>query len=187
MELVVPRLEHLPGYVAALERGWSAGRADNPQEWIDDELARIAADSAAFLALQDDVEAKGPPITMGDGSKVARLPGLHRWIWDGEFCGLIGLRWQQGTHELPEYVLGHVGYAVVPWKQRRGYATRALGLILDEASAHGLAYVTLTTDPDNHASQKVIAANGGVFVEEFTKSKHHGGKPGFRYRIELAR
>ena len=184
MDLVVPALDHLPSYVAALEGGWSAGRADNPQQWIDEELARIKADAARFIALQDDPGANGPPINMADGTTVPRLPGFHRWMWDGEFCGLIGMRWQHGTHQLPEYVLGHVGYAVVPWKQRRGYATKALAMILREAPP-GLEYVELTTDPDNHASQKVIAANGGVFVEQFTKSKHHGGKPGFRYRIDV--
>jgi predicted acetyltransferase len=184
MQLVRPGMEHLPGYVAALERGWSAGRADNPQQWIDEELGRIRADAGQFLALQDDVDAKGPPINMSDGTTVPRLPGFHRWLWDGEFCGLIGMRWQRGTHDLPEYVLGHVGYSVVPWKQRLGYATRALAMILREAPGE-LSYVELTTDPDNHASQKVITANGGVFVGEFIKSKHHGGKPGFRYRIDL--
>ena len=184
MQLVRPAMEHLPGYVAALDRGWSAGRADDPQQWIDEERGRIQADAAQFIALQDDIEAKGPPVTFPDGTTVPRLPGFHRWIWDGEFCGLIGMRWQAGTNALPEHVLGHVGYAVVPWKQRRGYATQALALILREAPA-ALRYVELTTDPDNYASQKVITANGGVFVEEFIKTKHHGGKPGLRYRIDL--
>jgi predicted acetyltransferase len=184
MQLVRPAQAHLASYVAALERGWSAGRTDNPQQWIDEELSRIRADASQFLALQDDIEAKGPPIHMADGTQVPRLPGFHRWMWDGEFCGLIGLRWQRGTHELPEYVLGHVGYAVVPWKRQRGYATRALSMILREVPGD-LRYVELTTDPDNQASQKVIAANGGVFVEEFVKSRHHGGKPGFRYRIAV--
>ena len=183
MHLVRPSEEHLPGYVDALRRGWSVGR-DNGQRWIDEELARIEADAAQFLAEQDDPEGKGPAITMSDGSVVARLPGFARWMWDGEFCGHIGMRWQRDTNTLPEYVLGHIGYAVVPWKQRRGYATHALREILREAPGH-LRYVELTTDPDNHASQKVIAANGGVFVETFTKSAHHGGKPGLRYRIHV--
>jgi predicted acetyltransferase len=184
VELVHPAQQHLPGYLRALDRGWAAGR-ENPQQWIAEERTRIEADAAAYLALQTDVEAKGPAITMPDGSQVPRIPGLHRWIWDGEFCGLIGLRWQRGTHELPEHVLGHIGYSVVPWKQRRGYATAALAAMLREARRQGLRYVILTTDPDNLASQKVITANGGVFVERFTKSAHHGGNPGLRYRIAV--
>jgi predicted acetyltransferase len=186
MRLVVPAQEHLPGYVAALERGWAADR-DRPAQWIESERAEIAKGEASFLALQEDPEAKGPPITLPDGTVVPRLPGLRRWLWDGEFCGLIGLRWQQGTNALPEHVLGHIGYSIVPWKQRRGYATRALASMLSEAKARGLGYVELTTDPDNVASQRVIEANGGVLVERFLKTAHYGGKPGLRYRILLNR
>lgn len=25
------------------------------------------------------------------------LPGYHLWMWDGEFCGSINLRWHRGT------------------------------------------------------------------------------------------
>jgi predicted acetyltransferase len=185
VELVVPAAEHLPGYVAALGRGWAADR-DRPAQWIEGELAEIAKGEAQFLALQDDPQAKGPPVTLPDGTQVPRLPGFRRWVWDGEFCGFIGCRWQSGTNALPEHVLGHIGYAIVPWKQRRGYATAALGMILREVPP-GLKYVELTTDPDNVASQRVIEANGGVLFERFTKTAHYGGKPGLRYRITRSR
>ena len=94
-----------------------------------------------------------------------------RWLWDGEFCGQIGFRWQPGTEALPPHCLGHIGYAVVPWKRQRGYATRALALLLPEVRKEGLAYVELTTDPDNLPSQKVITGNGGVLVERFAKEE----------------
>ena len=84
---------------------------------------------------------------------------------------------------LPPHVLGHVGYGVVPWKQRRGYATRALALQLPACRREGLAYVELTTDRDNLASQKVITANGGVLVEAFFADQH--GKEQLRFRIPL--
>jgi hypothetical protein len=42
-------------------------------------------------------------ITLLDGTRVPRLPGYRRWN-----C------------------LGHIGYAVVPWKMRRRYATQTL-------------------------------------------------------------
>jgi len=130
-------------------------------------------------------EAKGPPVTLPDGSTADRVPGFKRWLWDGEFCGSIGLRWQPGTTALPPHCLGHIGYAVVPWKQRLGYAKSALRLILPEAKAIGLAYVDIITDPDNIASQRVITANGGVLVERFTKPPQFGNKPGLRFRIAL--
>src|SRR2546430_6881442 len=37
--------------------------------------------------------------TLPDGSVVPRLPGYRKWIWDGEFCGVIGFRWQPGRSE----------------------------------------------------------------------------------------
>jgi len=183
MQLVRPGPEHLPRYVAALERGWSP---DNTRpEAARDELSRIQADANAFLDSLEDREAKGAPVTLPDGSKVKRLPGFRRWAWDGDFCGSISLRWQPGTTELPAHCLGHIGYGVVPWKQRLGYATSALRLLLPEAKAVGLPFVELTTDPDNIASQRTIEANGGVLVERFTKPAQFGGKPGLRYRIDL--
>lgn len=121
-----------------------------------------------------------------DGTAVNRLPGFRRWMWDGEFCGSIGLRWQHGTNALPPYCLGHVGYGVVPWKEGRGYAKAALAQLLPEAREVGLTVVEITTDPDNIASQRVIQANGGVLVEQFIKPAHYGSKPGLRYRIAVA-
>jgi predicted acetyltransferase len=57
--------------------------------------------------------------------------------------------------------------------------------MLSEARAVGLPYIELTTDPGNIASQRVIEANGGIFVEHFVKPKHFGSKPGLRFRIML--
>ncbi len=185
MKLVWPSREYLRGYIAALERGWSPDNMRHAA--VQEELERIAADADAFLASQVDKEARGAPISLPDGTTVPRLPGYNRWLWDGEFCGRIGLRWQPGTEALPPYCLGHIGYTVVPWKQRRGYATRALRELLRDASAEGLRYVEITTDPDNIPSQRVIEANGGVLVEEFVKPPALGGTRGLRYRLSLQR
>ena len=103
----------------------------------------------------------------------------------GEFCGSIGLRWQPGTTALPSHCLGHIGYSVVPWKQRLGYAKSALQLMLPEAKAVGLPYVEITTDPNNIASRRVIESNGGFLVERFVKPQQFGSKPGLRFRITL--
>jgi len=183
MQLVWPAREHLADYRRALERGWSP---DNLRpEAAQEELAHIAEDADRFLAEQVDREAKGPAIMLPDGRSVPRLPGLHKWMWDGEFCGTIGFRWQPGTPELPPYCLGHIGYAVVPWKRGLGYATQALAGILPEARAVGLPYVELTTDATNIASQRVIEANGGRVVERFNKPAGYGGAESLRYRIHL--
>lgn len=106
-------------------------------------------------------------------------------MWDGEFCGSIGFRWQPGTPDLPPHCLGHIGYSVVPWKRGLGYATQALADILPEAIRAGLPYVELTTEVSNIASQRVIEANGGRVVERFNKLACYGGAESLRYRIGL--
>lgn len=177
-------MEQLPSYVAALERGWSADTLRG-EAAAREELERISRDAASFIDQMEDREARGDPITLPDGSRAARLPGYRRWLWDGEFCGSIGFRWQPGTEALPPHVLGHIGYAVVPWRQRLGYATQALRDLLPEVRKEGLAWVDLTTDPSNVASQRVIAANGGVLVERFVKPAQYGFAAGLRFRIAL--
>jgi predicted acetyltransferase len=184
MKLVVPALEYLDAYADALGRGfWS----DNlrREESAREELAMIAADPADFVAALDDPEGKRAPIVLPDGSTVPRLPGYRRWMWDDGFCGAVNFRWQPGTSDLPKYVLGHLGYAVVPWKQRRGYATKALALMLPEARKLGLEHIDLTTDPDNLPSQKVITANGGTMVDRFRKEAAYGATESLLFRIPL--
>jgi predicted acetyltransferase len=184
LALLTPSLQHLAEYEAALERGWSPDSV-RKEAAAQEQLLRIAADAAAFVAAQDDPEAPGASILLPDGTLAPRLPGITRWLWDGAFCGSISLRWQRGAATLPPHVLGHIGFVVVPWKRRRGYATRALALILREARSRGLGHVELTADRDNVASQKVIKANGGVLVERFRKAKAYGGGEALRFRIEL--
>ena len=191
MQLVWPAREHLGSYVAALERGWSPNnlRAEAGRE----ELVQIQADPDAFLATLVDKEGKGAPVKQPNGSFVPRLPGYRRWMWvvdggqadRGEFCGSIGFRWQKGSNALPPYCLGHIGYAVVPWQQGKGYARQALAQLLVEAPEQGLSYVEITTDPDNLVSQRVVLANGGVLVEKFVTTAEAGHKTELRWRIDL--
>ncbi len=184
MELVWPSLERLPDYADALKRGFSPDNVRG-ESASREQLGLIAENAAGFVLSLVDREAKGAPITLADGATVPRLPGFQKWMWDGEFCGSIGFRWRPGTEALPPTCLGHIGYSVVPWKRRLGYATAALRLILPEAKAEGLRYVEITTDPDNLPSQRVVLANGGVLVEEFMKPIELGGGPGLRFRIYL--
>ena len=157
MILVAPSIDRLPPYAEALGRGWSP---NTTRDVSFTQLAAIRADPDAFIA--DLARQEGGTITLGDGTVVPRLPGPVYWMWDNAFCGAINLRYLPGTEDLPPHVSGHIGYAVVPWKQRRRYATRALAMMLPIAHARGLARVQITTDDDNIPSQKVILANGGV-------------------------
>lgn len=188
--LLRPSPELLPGFVSALQRGWSP---DNVRGAVAarEALERIASEPEVFFLTTHDPEAKGPPVTVADGTQRPRLPGLVRWMWDAKdlgpagFAGTCGLRWMAGHAPLPPHVLGHIGYAVPAWQRGRGHATRGLRLMLDVARSFGLPYVELTTDPDNLASQRVMAANGAVLVEHFDKGAVYGHQPGLRFRIDL--
>jgi predicted acetyltransferase len=185
-ELIVPSLERLPAYVDALERGWSPDNIRGDVARIEI-LERIAADAALFVERQTNPQALGGPIQLPDGTSAERLPGRTFWICDGEgaFCGSINLRWRHGTPELPPHVLGHVGYAVVPWRRRQGHASAALRALLPYARALGLPWIAISTDPDNVASRKVIEAAGGVFVESIERPAAYGHSAAVRYRIDL--
>ena len=179
--LLRPCVELLPGYVTALERGWSPDSL-NPTATAE-ELVAIASDPSGFIAGHEDLDALGAPIRLPDGSLTPRLPSFWRWIWDGGFCGAIGLRWQPGTSALPDHVPGHVGYGIVSWQQGQGYATRALKLLLPHAWRLGLEHVEVVTEPGNVGSRRVVAACGGVLVERFRTDPAYGSVEKLRYRI----
>jgi predicted acetyltransferase len=181
VELVWPAQDYLPGYIHALEQGWSPDTLRS--EMAQEQLLHITEDPENFISLQIDRDGKGPPIILPDGRAMRRLPGYTQWIWDGEFCGSINFRWEPGTTELPPYCLGHIGYSIVPWKRRRGYATRALKLLLPQAEKEGLLFVEITTDADNLPSRRVIETNGGKLVEQFCA---YDGVERLRFRVFFA-
>lgn len=183
LNLVWPASEYLESYRDALHRGWSPDNR-RPEASVE-EIARIEADPVLFLEQQVDRDARGPAVLLPDGTAVPRLPGYARWMWDGDFCGTIGFRWQPGTTDLPPHCLGHIGYSVVPWKRRLGYATRALALMLADVRNEHLPFVDLVTEVTNVASQRVIESNGGTRGETFRKQAYHGGGESYRYRIAL--
>jgi RimJ/RimL family protein N-acetyltransferase len=192
VQLVRPSPTYLRGYVAALKQGWSPDTTRGLEAAVE-ALEKIRADPVSLFAITDDPEGVGPPWKAPDGTMYARLPGLVRWMWEDDsddapepgFAGSINLRWVKDHGPLPPHVLGHIGYAVVPWKRRRGHATQALAQMLLVAREQGMPMVEITTDTDNVPSQRVITANGGVLVEQFTKGAAWGHSQGLRFRIDL--
>jgi len=158
----------LAGYAAALETGWSPNTMRDVSK---EQLQALRADPDAFL--QGLLDPNGE-VDLGDGREVPKLPSHLFWISDSDFCGSINFRFQRGTEALPPYCSGHIGYSIVPWKQRRGYATEALRQVLDVVRREGFARVSLTCDADNIGSMKVITANGGVLAHRAP----HPDKPG---------
>ena len=179
IELLEPSLTLLPGYVAALESGWSPNTTRNVAA---EQLAAIRSDPVA--ALRDIAHAEGGMRRSPDGSEVPWLPGMVFWVWDGTFCGTINLRYVRGSQQLPPHVSGHIGYAIVPWKRGRGYAKEALRQLLLRVPGTGLRYLSVTCDEDNVGSRKVIEANGGIFIGA-RPSEEQPDKRKLHFRIDV--
>lgn len=188
VSLHAPGRDVLPAYVRALEAGWSPNTMRNVAP---EQLAAIAADPDAFVA---GLNKRGGTIRLHDGSEVARLPDMIRWIIatdrpERPFVGSINLRWQEDASgrpitELPSHVLGHVGYTILPEHAGRGYASAALAAVLVEARRVGLPFLKITCDAGNAASRRIIEKNGGRFVESFA-APFYGPEERLMYRIEL--
>jgi len=90
---------------------------------------------------------------------------LHQILLNGVVVGDIGSHGPAGPDGAVE-----IGYTVVPAWRGHGVASRACGLIVEQAWRDGAEIVMAETDDDNVASQAVLLRNGfhrrpdGVFV-----------------------
>ncbi|GAA3991011.1 GNAT family N-acetyltransferase [Allokutzneria multivorans] len=124
------------------------------------------------FGLESEDEVRSPA---GFAAWVARLDSesdqiSYWWIVEnGRVLGGIALR-----HKDTDYVrwAGHIGFGVIPSARRRGLASWALRLVLDEARAHGISRVLIVCATDNTASAKTIERAGGVF--ETIRDTEHG-------------
>jgi RimJ/RimL family protein N-acetyltransferase len=74
---------------------------------------------------------------------------------DGELVGLCG------HHAPPANGIVEIGYNVAPARERRGYASRAIGLLVEDAiERDDIETIVAHTAIDNIASQRVLERNG---------------------------
>ena len=179
--LRAPDIQLLPEYLDALRKGWTP-ESDHDSMRAQRLIERVESAPETFIASLSNPTAQGAPIVLDSGAAVPRLATLRFWIFDGTYCGDLNLRWQLGTSELPEYCDGHVGYAVVPWKRRRGLATAALSELSAKAPAFGLQWLDIAMSAENLASRKVAVAAGAKLCGEYVATEQ-GGVHACRYRI----
>ena len=150
IRLEKPRLELFPSYARLIsemstagERIWE-GMIPQPNEIPEAFVARLLE------------QEKTPGLNS--------VPATVYWAtMEGEVVGRIQLR-----HELNEALKefgGNVGYEVRPSFRRQGVATEMLKQILATERAKEMRRLLLTCAPDNIASNKTIASNGGLLVE----------------------
>jgi predicted acetyltransferase len=164
MILVVPALQYIPGYLAALRQGLTPRHS---MKMIEAEIARIEKSPERFVKR---FQAKERPhrVRNPDGSAGSPLRNVTRWLWDtrtDEFCGMVSFRWQEGTTSLPARELGHIGLYVMPGRQRQGYGMKAVRRMLELAHEKGLPHVVYQTTADNTPSRRLARKLGGTIIE----------------------
>ncbi|HIW54947.1 MAG TPA: GNAT family N-acetyltransferase [Candidatus Ruthenibacterium merdigallinarum] len=112
-----------------------------------------------------------------------KVPSTTFFLLDDErniLLGAVSIR-----HDLNDHLLqyaGHIGDGIRPSERRKGYATKMIGLALDECRKLGLERVLMVCEKDNIASAKSIVRNGGVLENEVADEN---GVVSQRYWIEL--
>jgi predicted acetyltransferase len=154
LELVKPSIAHRDAYLAMADE-FVAERGGYPYNNI--ELAR--ADFAAFVR---ELEEETQGINLPEGVAPQQT---YLLLKDGQT--IVGeIRFRPSIEPPFERHNGHAGYNIRPSLRGRGYATRQLALLLDEARRAGLPGVLLPVEGDNRASVRVIEKNGGHFLRD---------------------
>jgi len=112
------------------------------------------------------------------------LPTSTYDAYDGDVkIGMAQLRHKEaGNPTLPENMRSHVYYEVEPAYQGKGYGTKILELIKNEAKLLGMHELFLTAFDTNIGSNKIIQKNGGEYLWDYINPE---GKRLLKYKISL--
>lgn len=100
-------------------------------------------------------------------SKDGLVPDSVFFCLDEERNVIVGAI--QIRHYLNEYLStygGHIGDGIRPSERRKGYATKMIGLALEECKKLGMDQVLIVCDKDNIGSARSIIHNGGILENE---------------------
>ncbi len=159
-ELIDPTVRLRTSFLAAVAEFHAD--PNHPLSWFVSDIDPPAlSDAAAFTAYL--VRLLGER-TEAVARAVRFVPMTTLWWAEGpEMLGRLAIR-----HRLTpalERAGGHIGYDVRPSARRQGHATAMLAAALPVAASLGIEQALLTCDDTNTASQRVIEANGGRFID----------------------
>jgi [ribosomal protein S5]-alanine N-acetyltransferase len=114
---------------------------------------------------------------------------MQRWlaraivlrVGERPMVGNVGFHGKPGVNAAGNPEAVEIGYGIVPEHRRQGYATEAVGALLDWARGEGIAHFVASVAPDNEPSLKIIRKLGFVRTGE-----HIDPEDGLEHVFELA-
>ncbi len=76
-------------------------------------------------------------------------------------------------HYLNEYLEkfgGHIGYSIRPTERKKGYGSKALELLINQAKEMNIEKILITCNINNIGSKKVIENNNGKFINQIDET-----------------
>ena len=76
-------------------------------------------------------------------------------------------------HYLNEYLEkfgGHIGYSIRPTERKKGYGSKALKLLINQAKEMNIEKILITCNINNIGSKKVIENNNGKFINQIDET-----------------
>lgn len=156
IELVVPSLRRAESFTQAI-------RDSSPEEQLYE--YGTSGDISPLAYGVERLITEMPQYAYGKQLPSWRVPQtIWRLIVDNQFVGQIKRR-----HELNSYLSTygwHVGYVIAPAWRRQGWWTKMLRLAITKRKSEGIKQLLVTCNQKNIWSQKIIEANGGVYMSK---------------------